>query len=213
MPMSTRRQFLQAAGFSALAVRAAAQQPRVRTIAGTGAPGYSASITDALQTPSPIPTASSRGPTGRSIFVVQDTGRVRRLDLRNRTITTLAGTGEKGYSGDGGPAAAATLSAPHELRFNRAGHLFVVERDNHVVRRIDARSRVISTVAGTGIAGFSGDGGPAVKAQFRQPHSIAFDGMGRLLVCDIGNSRVRRIDLQTGIITTFAGTGERGDAR
>jgi DNA-binding beta-propeller fold protein YncE len=210
MPMSTRRQFLQAAGFSALAVRAAAQQPRVRTIAGTGAPGYSAATTEALQTPVTNPYGIVPGPDGALYFCEVDTGRVRRLDLRSRTVTTLAGTGEKGYSGDGGPAAAATLAAPHELRFDRVGHLFVVERDNHVVRRIDARTRVISTVAGTGIAGFSGDGGPAVKAQFRQPHSIAFDGTGRLLVCDIGNSRVRRIDLQSGIITTFAGTGERG---
>ena len=81
---------------------------------------------------------------------------------------------------------------------------------NHVVRRVDKKTGIITTIAGTGQAGFSGDGGPASKAQFRQPHSIALDRSGGLLVCDIGNHRVRRIDLATGMIDTFLGTGERG---
>jgi sugar lactone lactonase YvrE len=80
---------------------------------------------------------------------------------------------------------------------------------NHLIRRVDAKTKVISTVAGTGQPGFGGDGGPAVKAQFRQPHSIAFDPQGRLLVCDIGNHRVRRIDMKTGMIETYIGTGAR----
>jgi DNA-binding beta-propeller fold protein YncE len=211
MSKATRRQFLFTAGLSALAVRRlGAQGTRVRTLAGTGAPGYSPTTSDALKTPVTNPYGVVPGPDGALYFCEVDTGRILRLDLRSGSVTTLAGTGEKGYSGDGGPTTAATLAAPHELRFDRDGHLFIVERDNHVVRRIDAGTGIISTVAGTGVAGFGGDGGPAVKAQFRQPHSIAFDSTGRLLVCDIGNSRVRRIDLQSGIITTFAGTGERG---
>ena len=190
MVKANRRQFLFTVGLSALAVRGiGAQGTRVRTIAGTGAPGYSP-ITDALKTAVTNPYGIVPGPDGALYFCEVDTGRIRRLDLRGGSVTTLA--------------------APHELRFDRDGHLFIVERDNHVVRRIDARTGIISTVAGTGVAGFGGDGGPAVKAQFRQPHSIAFDGTGRLLVCDIGNSRVRRIDLQSGLIATFAGTGERG---
>jgi hypothetical protein len=90
-------------------------------------------------------------------------------------MTTIAGNGQKGYAGDGGPALSASFTAPHEIRFDRNGHLFVVERDAHVVRRIDAKTRVVSTVAGTGVAGFSGDEGPAAKAALRQPHSIAFE--------------------------------------
>src|SRR5207253_10426561 len=79
----------------------------------------------------------------------------------------------------------------------------------HVVRRVDAKTQIISTVAGGGVAGFGGDGGPANKALLRQPHSIAFDANGRLLICDIGNHRIRRVDLKTGIIETWSGTGER----
>jgi hypothetical protein len=97
---------------------------------------------------------------------------------------------------------------PHELRFDRLGNLFVAERDNHVIRKIDRATGIISTVAGTGAPGFSGDGGPAAKAQLRQPHSLVFDRDGTLLVCDIGNQRIRRIHLDTGIIETYAGTGD-----
>ena len=84
-----------------------------------------------------------------------------------------------------------------------------MERDNHAVRRVAAGTGIISTVAGTGVAGFSGDGGPAAAAQLSRPHSIVFDPDGRLLICDIGNHRMRRVDLTTGRIETFAGTGER----
>ena len=76
--------------------------------------------------------------------------------------------------------------------------MYFAEMQNHVVRRVDAKTTIISTVAGTGTAGFGGDGGPAAKAQLRQPHSIAFDPQGRLLICDIGNLRIRRVDLKTG---------------
>ena len=211
MFMPTRRELLRAAGAVLLTARTLpAQQKRVRTLAGTGAPGYLADVPDALKTPVTNPYGVVIGPDGALYFCEYDTGRVRRLDLRRAAITTIAGNGEKGYAGDGGAAAAASLAAPHELRFDRDGHLYVVERDNHVVRRIDARTRVISTIAGTGEAGFSGDGGPAIRAQFRQPHSIAFDMSGNLLVCDIGNSRVRRVDMRAGTISTLAGTGTRG---
>ena len=147
------------------------------------------------------------GPDDGLYFCEVDGGLVRRLDRRSGTITTIAGTGVKGYSGDGGPALAATFSAPHELRFDRAGNVFVVERDAHVVRRIDARTKIVTTIAGTGAPGFSGDDGPAAKAQLRQPHSIAFDADGNLLICDIGNHRVRVVDGKSGTIRTLAGTG------
>ena len=98
---------------------------------------------------------------------------------------------------------------PHEIQFDRAGNLYIAERDNHAIRRVDARTGIISTLAGTGTAGFSGDGGPASQAQLRQPHAIALDPEGRLLICDVGNHRVRRVDLANGRIETYAGTGER----
>ena len=149
------------------------------------------------------------GPDGALYVCEIGNHRVRRLDLETRELSTVAGTGKKGYSGDGGPALAADLNEPYEVRFDKTGNMYFAEMQNHVVRRVDAKTRVVTTVAGTGAAGFSGDGGPAAKAELRQPHSIAFDSAGRLLICDIGNHRIRRVDLATGRIETWAGTGER----
>ncbi|MDQ6705705.1 MAG: hypothetical protein M3Z85_07055, partial [Acidobacteriota bacterium] len=103
----------------------------------------------------------------------------------------------------------ASLNEPYEIRFDKSGDMFFAEMQNHIVRRVDHKTNVISTVAGTGEAGFSGDNGPAAKAQLRQPHSIAFDPQGGLLICDIGNNRIRRVDLESGMISTYAGTGEK----
>jgi len=206
----TRRQFLHTSLVVAAAPRLLrAQQRRVSTLAGTGTAGYDPNVADALRTPITNPYGTIIGPDGALYFCEFDTGYVRRLDLQTSRLTTIAGNGQKGYAGDGGPATAAALTAPHEIRFDAARNLFVVERDAHVVRRIDAATGIVSTLAGTGVAGFAGDGGPANKAQFRMPHSIAFDAAGNLLVCDIGNSRVRAIDMKTAVISTFAGTGER----
>lgn len=211
MVVTSRRAFLWTAGLAALATATGrTQSRRVRTLVGTGTAGYAPTVRDPATTPVSNPYGVVIGPDRALYFCEYDTGRIRRLDLERRRVTTIAGTGEAGYAGDGGPATRARLAAPHELRFDRRGHLFIVERDSHVVRRIDARTGIISTVAGTGVAGFGGDGGVATQAQLRQPHSIAFDADGHLLVCDIGNSRVRRVDLQRGTIATVAGTGERG---
>ena len=135
--------------------------------------------------------------------------RIRRLDLKTGRTSTIAGTGKKGHEGDGGPAPDASLNMPHEIQFDAAGNLYIAERDNHCIRKIAAKTGIISTLAGTGVPGFAGDGGPASQAQLRQPHAIALDPAGGLLICDVGNHRVRRVDLETGRIDTYAGTGER----
>jgi sugar lactone lactonase YvrE len=181
----------------------------VVTIAGTGTAGFSGDGGPGIQAQVNNPYGLVIGPDGALYFCEIGNHRIRRLDMKSHRISTVAGSGEKGYSGDGGAALAAAMNEPYEVRFDRAGNMFFAEMQNHAVRRVDARTKVITTVAGTGTAGFSGDGGPAGKAQLRQPHSIAFDGDGRLLICDIGNNRVRRVDLATGIIETWAGTGER----
>jgi len=183
----------------------AAAPKRIATIAGDGTPGYSATRIN-------NPYGLTIGPDGALYFCEVDNHRVRRLDLETHTLSTVAGNGKQGYSGDGGPALEASLNQPYEVRFDRAGNMFFVEMQNHVVRRVDARTRIITTIAGTGQPGFSGDGGPANRAQLRQPHSIAFASDGTLLICDIANFRIRRVDLATGIISTFAGTGEAGPA-
>lgn len=173
----------------------------VTTLIGTGVAGYS--DTEINQ-----PYGMTLGPDGALYFCDVANHRVQRLDLKTRHMTTIAGDGKGAYAGDGGPAVNASLKAPHELVFDEKGNLYIAERDNHVIRKVDMKSGLISTVAGTGTAGYSGDGGPGSKAQLRQPHCVIRDRDGSLLICDIGNHRLRRLHLDTGIIETYAGTGE-----
>ena len=133
--------------------------------------------------------------------------RIRRVD-RSGTITTVAGTGERGYSGDGGPATRAKLSAMWGIAVDGAGNLFIADTGNDCIRRVD-RSGTITTVAGTGVGGYGGDGGPAVAARLDSPYGVAVDGAGNLFIADYLNHRIRRVDA-SGVITTVAGTGVRG---
>jgi len=186
---------------AAAAAASAAKGQSVATLVGTGARGFS-------DTQVNNPYGMAIGPDGGLYFCDLDNQRIRRLDLKTRRLTTIAGDGTRGYRGDGGPATDASLNMPHELVFDAAGNIYVAERDNHVIRKIDGRSGIISTVAGTGTPGFGGDGGPGAQSQLRQPHSVVMDRDSSLLICDIGNHRIRRLDLATGIISTYAGTGE-----
>ena len=141
---------------------------------------------------------------------------VRRVDGDNSVITTVAGTGELGYSGDGGPATQATLNQPYALDIADNGDLYIVDRLNAAIRKVDAVSGVISTVAGTGTPGPSADGVAATQAALREPNDCFLDRHGGLLIADVQDHRVRRLDLATGIITTFAGNGDKaraGDGR
>jgi streptogramin lyase len=149
------------------------------------------------------------GPNGGLYICEVENHRISRLDPKTQKITIIAGTGTMGYSGDGGLAINAQLNEPYEIRFDKQGNLFFVEMINHIVRRIDAKTNIITTVAGNGTKGFGGDNGPAKKAQLNRPHSIALDNKGGLFIADIGNHRIRRVDLNTGTITTIAGTGHK----
>jgi DNA-binding beta-propeller fold protein YncE len=180
---------------------------RITTIAGNGVAGTAAdgSSADSAQINNPYGVVI--GPDGGLYWADFGSNRVLRLDLKTRRITVIAGNATKGHSGDGGPAKSAQLSAPHEVRFDSKGNMYVAERDSHVVRHIDMKTQVITTLAGTGVAGYSGDGGPAAMAQLNQPHSIVLDKADNVFICDINNNRVRKIDPKTGIIATFVGTG------
>src|SRR5688572_2340057 len=182
-----------------------AKEWTISNLAGTGSPrGVDApagSITD--------PYGLVRGPDGALWFCEHNGHQISRL-TPDGAVTVIAGTGAKGYTGDGGPATAATLNLPHELRFGPDGGLYIADTGNNVVRRIDLQSGIITTFAGTGARGYSGDNGPASQATFKGPHSIQFDAAGQLYVCDVGNHVVRRIDPKTGVITTIAGTGTAG---
>jgi DNA-binding beta-propeller fold protein YncE len=120
------------------------------------------------------------------------------------TMSVVAGTGEQGYAGDGGLATQALLNNPFDLAFDPAGNLCFSDTYNHCIRRVDARTSVISTIAGTGEAGFAGDGGPATSAQMNQPYGIVIDRAGNIYVADRLNKRVRRIAGGSGVISTLA---------
>ena len=136
--------------------------------------------------------------------------RIVRIDKAGKA-TVLAGTGQTGYSGDGGKATQATLFDPHGIVITADQQMYVADTRNHTVRKIDLKTGFISTVAGSGKAGYSGDGGPATKAEFDGTFAIDVDPTGRnLYVADLGNKRVRKIDLKSGVTTTIAGSGEKG---
>src|SRR5262249_18925778 len=153
------------------------------------------------------------GPDSAIYFSDFGTSRVFRWDLGTSKMSVGAGTGMKGFAGDGGPAKSAQLNGPHEVRFDSKGNLYIDERDNHVVRRVDMKSGIISTVAGTpGKNGYGGDGGLATQAVLKQPHGLPLARFDTLYICDPLNNRPRPGDAKTGIISPFAGEGEGGRA-
>lgn len=177
------------------------------TVAGTGKKEYSGDGGLSREAGAGEPYGLTIGPDGSLYFCDIAFHVIRRVDKEGR-ISTVAGSGKKGYAGDGGSATQALLNEPYEIKFDVDGSMYFVEMVNNLVRKVD-KSGNISTVAGTGKSGFSGDGGPAREATFNKPHSIALDGKGSLFICDIGNHRVRRVDLKSGVVTTFTGTGEK----
>ncbi len=197
--------------FAVLSLTSTAGQMKareIRTYAGTGQKGYSGDGGAATEAQVNNPYGVAIGPDGALYVCDTDNHVVRKISLDGK-ISTVAGNGKKGYSGDGGQATNASLNEPYEIRFDSKGNLFFVERMNHVVRHVDSRSGIITTLAGNGKPGFSGDGGPADAASLHEPHSIQLDHKSSLYICDIRNHRIRRVDLKTRTITTFAGTGER----
>ncbi len=187
----------------------------ITTVAGTGrSRGPSADGTPrgayggdggpAIKADLDLPNGMTFDSDGNLWFADSGANRIRKIDARG-VITTVAGSGRTGFSGDGGPALNAAFQFPFDIKFNPAGELFIADCYNNRIRKIDRRG-VITTVVGSGKWGFSGDGGPALKATLRFPDGIAFDRQNRLLVCDEANHRIRRVDSH-GVISTVAGSG------
>ena len=194
--------------FILIVIRFTTWSATITTVAGNGETGFSGDGGPATKARINGPFGVVKGPRGALYICDTYNHTVRRVDARGK-ITTVAGTGQKGYRGDGGLATRAQLNEPYEVRLDAMGNMIFVEMQNHIVRRVDLKTGIITTIAGTGQRGFSGDGGPALQAKMNRPHSIQLGPEGNLYICDIGNHRIRKVDQKTGHISTFAGTGER----
>jgi NHL repeat len=187
-------------------IRRVAPDGTISTMAGTGVTGYSGD--DGPATAAELFLAHGVAQLRDGSVLVADAGNNRIRRIADGLITTVAGTGERGFSGDAGPATAARIRNPRGVAALPDGGFLIPDTDNHRVRRVGPDG-TITTVAGTGTPGFSGDGGPAAGAELRSPFGVAATADGGFLVVDAGNDRIRRVS-PDGTITTVAGTGVQG---
>ncbi|MCA9180483.1 MAG: hypothetical protein KDA51_03500 [Planctomycetales bacterium] len=211
------RTYLIAAGllFVVFFASAAAQTPylRLRTIAGNGESSRARDIAPALEMSLSNPFGVQPTPDGSLVICSFDQHVLYRLDPSYNRLERICGTGTAGLSGTGGehPTRVA-LNQPHEVQVDRQGNIFVADTLNHRVGKIDAATGRWSVVAGTGSAGFAGDNGLAAAAQLNQAYSIAVDEQD-LYIADLGNHRIRHVDLRSGLIRTICGSGEQAVPR
>jgi sugar lactone lactonase YvrE len=190
----------------------------INTIAGTGTAGYSGDNGDPtlaqLNQPTNLAIDTSTGLCQHALYIT-DLGnfRVRAIDGEQCSntyhITTVAGNGTRSWSGDGGPATAAQLGNPFAIAIDAAGNQYIADNQNSAIRKIDLTG-IITTVAGTGVDGFSNDGTLATAAHLSDPRGVAVNSSGDIFISDTGNQRIRKVDHLTGTIATIAGTGTAG---
>ncbi|MCO5165610.1 MAG: fibronectin type III domain-containing protein [Planctomycetes bacterium] len=158
------------------------------------------------------PAGVAVSPAGEVHVALPGQSVIVRIDAQSGAAVVVAGTGAYGFNGDGLAATETQLDRPQGLAFDATGNLLIADTENHRIRRVDAVTGVVTTVAGTGAYGFSGDGGPATGAALARPADLAVGPAGDLFVVDLDNRRVRRMSAATGVITTFAGNGGWGVA-
>src|SRR3989441_697705 len=180
------------------------------TVAGTGAPGLDGDGGQATSAQLRYPSSVAIDAAGNLFIADTINNRIRQVAAGTGIITTVAGTGTPGFGGDGGPAVSAQLTYPSSVAIDAGGNLFIVDTTNSRIRKVTANTGIITTVAGTGVPGFSGDDGPATSAQLNYPTSVAVDAAGNLLIADANNDLIRRVAVDTGIISTVAGSGVAG---
>ena len=180
----------------------------ITTVAGNNEEGYSGDNGLATSATLYAPAGVAVDSTGNLYIADTNNNRVRKVTAATGIITTIAGTGTAGYSGDNGPAASATLNKPSAVVEGSTGNLYILDTGNNVVRLLNTTGK-ITTIAGTGTAGYSGDNGPATSATLRAPYGLNIDTVGNLSIADSGNNVVRVVST-AGIITTIAGTGTYG---
>jgi uncharacterized repeat protein (TIGR01451 family) len=179
----------------------------ITTVAGNGTVGYSGDGGQATSASIASPHGMAVDSAGNLYFADEGNNRVRKITPAG-IITTVAGNGSMGYSGDGGQATSATLDMPIGVALDGAGDLYIGDSDNNRVRKVTPAG-IISTVAGNGSMGYSGDGGPAASAELQPPQGVAVDGAGNLYIADRGNQSIRKVTA-AGIIATIAGNGSMG---
>lgn len=182
----------------------------IDTVVGTGIAGSSGDGAPARVARLTEPFHCEFDRQGALLIADAAAGKIRRVDLRSGLISTVAGNGSNGLGVDGAPALEATIGTPYAIAVDTNGDLYVVDQQTPVVRKVDGQTGRVSIFAGTGQKGFGGDGGPARSAMLREPNDCCLDGRGGLLIADVADWRIRRVDLRTGIITTFAGLGNPG---
>ena len=180
----------------------------ITTIAGTGVGCYSGDGGPAISASLCYPVGVAVDAQGNVYIADRTNCRIRKVDISG-IITTIAGTGSFGFSGDGGPATSAQISYPEAIAVDLAGNIYIADYSNNRIRKVNT-SGIINTVAGSaGIGGFSGDGGAATSAKLFAPCGVAVDASGNIYIVDAANRRVRKVN-NSGIITTVAGTGTNG---
>lgn len=177
----------------------------ISTIAGEISGGFTGDGIPAINTRLNFAGDISRDAIGNYIIADTQNNRVRKVDVETGIITTVAGNGLRAYAGDGGLAAEASLDQPRDAVADASGNIFIADSENSVIRRADHETGIITTVAGTGDIGYSGDGGPATLAKLRKPGGVFVDAFGNLFIADSENSIVRKVDHETEIISTVAG--------
>jgi hypothetical protein len=182
----------------------------ITTVAGSDVAGYSGNAGQATAAELNYPRGVAVNAGGNLYIADFNNNCIREVNAASGVITTVAGTTTAGYTGDGGQATAAELHDPTAVAVDARGDLYIADTVNQVIREVNVATGVITTVAGNGIAGYGGDNGPASAAELTTPTGIALDANGDLFIADVGNNRIREVNLSTHIITTVAGDGTAG---
>lgn len=192
-------------GANAQAILSVTPTAKANTVAGTGTTGYSGSNGAATKATFASPSAVAYDSKG-DLFIADTNNNVVREVSPSGVVTTIAGDGQQGYSGDGGAATSAELNTPTGIALDSNGNLYIADSGNNRIREVSNGN--ISTVAGNGTAGYSGDGGPATSAELDMPSAVAVDSYGNLYIADTDNQRIREV--ASGTISTAVGDGEQG---
>ena len=182
----------------------------ISTIAGTGSTTSSGDGAAATAAGIDGPVAIALDASGNIYIAEQHAARVRKITVSTGIITTVAGTGTAGFFGDGSAATAAEISSPSGVVIDNSGNIYIADGGNNRIRKVTVSTGIITTVAGTGTAGALGDWGLATAAEVNQPYGLSMDASGNIYIADLGNSKIRKINVSTGIISTVAGNGTGG---